>query len=102
MARVGIYAVRDTVADDIIGGLHLYRHSAAAVRMFTDAITDTGTRLHAHPEDHVLILIGYIDEQGQFYGSADGDVIPFEGPDTIITGKQYLQATQAQQANAKG
>lgn len=101
MARVGIYAVRDTVADDIIGGLHLFRHDAAAVRMFTDAINDKGTRLNAHPEDHELIKIGFIDESGQYFGAAD-DEVGFNGPDLVITGKQYLQATQAQQVNAKG
>lgn len=90
MARVGIYAVRDTVAQDIIGGLHLHRHDAAAVRMFIDAATDKGTRIAQHPQDYELICLGYTDETGQLYDSPDAPDDTIGPPSTILTGKQWL------------
>lgn len=64
--RTGIYAIHDIVADTIVGGLHLHKHHAPAVRMFTDIAGSKDTSINKHPNDFVLIQLGTLvhDETG--------------------------------------
>lgn len=63
--RAGLYTVLDIISRQLIGGIQLHRHPAAAVRMFTDALKDPKTILAAHPEDFELILVGYMSDDDQ-------------------------------------
>lgn len=55
-----IYAIKDNVADQIIGGLYLHKHEAAAVRFFADVASTKGSLVGAHPQDFDLLRLGYI------------------------------------------
>lgn len=57
-----IYAIMDTKAETIIGGLHLFAHEAAAIRFFGDIASDAQTMVARHIGDHELIQVGYCDE----------------------------------------
>lgn len=84
--RTGIYAIRDIKADDIIGGLHMHKHHAAAIRMFSDIAADEKTYISKHPEDYELLRLGYLDLDGT----------PPIAPElqTIITGVQWAAMQQ--------
>ncbi|WNK13916.1 MAG: nonstructural protein [Microvirus sp.] len=81
-----IYAIRDTLAQALVGGLHLFKHDAAAVRFFTDVISDAQTMLHRHPNDHELICLGEVCDSGKDM-SVDGFV---GGPVVVITGSAWV------------
>lgn len=55
-----IYAVEDTVADQLIGTLTVHKHESAAIRFFTDIATMQGSIIAQHPHDFRLIRLGYI------------------------------------------
>lgn len=57
-----LVTIVDLAADMIIGGIHLFAHEAAAVRFFGDLVADPQTMIARHPKDHVLRLVGSIDE----------------------------------------
>lgn len=64
MIKVAIYAIYDRKAEDILGGqVTLHRHEATAVRMFDDIAKLPNSQLARHPQDHVLIRLGYINEE---------------------------------------
>lgn len=87
--RTGIYAILDTVADMIVGGLHLHKHDAAAIRMFTDIASSDGTTINRHPEDFVLVQLGTVIE----YEPHEPRRIESDYH-TVLTGKQYLAVSQ--------
>lgn len=61
--KQGIFVVYDKVAETTIGGTMLFRHDAAAVRMFLDAINTKDSAVAAHPADFELRRVGYIDTE---------------------------------------
>lgn len=77
-----IYAIRDTVAESIIGGLQLHKHDAAAVRTFGDIAADPQTQLHRHVADFELVCLGRLNGLDEI--EADYTV--------IITGAQWAAA----------
>lgn len=90
----GIYAVLDTVSSSLFGGLHLHKADAAAVRMFTDALTDERTLIAKHPADFDLICLGYVcevtvPENGDRLGIPAGG-ISTQGITLVLAGKQWL------------
>lgn len=58
-----VYAVYDTKAEDIHGGLLLLNHDAVAIRVFTDAYQAEGTVIHTHPHDFKLVCLGYLKDR---------------------------------------
>lgn len=80
-----IYAVVDTRADDIHGGLILQKNDAAAIRLFGDIASNPQTVVHRHPDDFELRRLGYIDTAND---------IQTEGVAVIITGAQWAAAQQ--------
>lgn len=81
-----LYVLRDTLAETILGGLHLFAHDASAVRFFGDLMSDPNTMLHRHPQDHDLMVIGEL---------IDGlvpEIIPFTHPQVVITGAAWKAA----------
>nr|QXN72830.1 MAG: hypothetical protein [Microvirus sp.] len=79
-----LYAVRDTVAQLLVGGIQLHRHEAAAIRTFGDIATMKGSVVQMHPTDFELVRLGHLDDDNQLV------------PDfaVIMTGAAWL-ATQA-------
>lgn len=55
-----IYAILDTVADTIIGGLTIHKHDAAAIRFFADVASMPDSRVGQHPHDYNLMCLGCI------------------------------------------
>lgn len=58
--RTGIYALRDKLAETILGGLHLHNHDASAVRFFTDVASTPDTQVNRHANDFELVRLGYL------------------------------------------
>ncbi|WNK14108.1 MAG: nonstructural protein [Microvirus sp.] len=80
----GIYAIKDTLADTIIGGLHLFKHDAAAIRFFGDVASEKNTIVNKHVSDHELVHLGSLDETS---GSLVAD------HRVIMTGAAWLAAS---------
>lgn len=78
-----LYAVLDTVADAIVGGLLMFPHDAPAVRFFGDLCADPQTGVSRHVEDHSLVCLGAITDENQLV-SLDREV--------VISGSQWLAA----------
>jgi hypothetical protein len=83
-----LVTIVDLAADMIIGGIHLFAHEAAAVRFFGDL----QTMIARHPKDHVLRLVGTIDE-------TTGAITP-DSRD-IITGAALAEVQRQTQENAQ-
>lgn len=81
--HANIYAVRDTVADAIVGGLQLHRADAAAIRTFGDIASQRDSIVAMHPGDFELVCLGSIDGLSI---TPDARV--------VITGAQWLAAQQ--------
>lgn len=78
----GIYQIRDTTAEMVIGPIMTMHHQAAAIRVFTDALKDTSTSLSKHPEDYELVYLGVQDEK-------TGEINETGAAMIVITGKQW-------------
>ncbi|AXH76702.1 MAG: nonstructural protein [Microviridae sp.] len=59
-----IYAIFDTLAQDTLGGLHLFAHDAQGVRLMMDILKDERTDVARHPGDFELRCYGALDTQG--------------------------------------
>lgn len=80
-----IYAILDTLAAAIVGGLHVFPHDAPAVRFFSDIAGDPQTMIGRHPDDHSLICLGMLTE--------DNSIVPFaDGNQVVITGAAWKAA----------
>ena len=88
--KKSIYAIVDTKAETIIGGLHLFAHEAAAVRFFGDIASDAQTMVARHIGDHQLLELGEIDE-------TTGDIRPDSR--VVITGAAW-KAAQTSEDNS--
>lgn len=53
-----LYAIVDTLAQDIVGPVITCRNEAEAVRLFTDLLAQQGTSINLHPKDHALVWLG--------------------------------------------
>lgn len=80
----GIYAIRDSKAETIIGGVHLFAHQAAAVRFFGDIASDSQTMVARHINDHELLYLGQIAEET--------GVIVSVVPELVISGAAWKAA----------
>lgn len=79
-----IYAVYDNVADDILGGLHIHRHEAAAIRFYGDIATLPDSLIGKHPQDFDLVQLGHINRHGRIVGEFR----------IVLTGAQWAAAQQ--------
>lgn len=82
-----VYAIRDLVANALVGGLHLFAHDAPAVRFFGDIASDPQTMIARHPADYDLICIGQYNE--------DTYSLTPERVEIVITGAAYHAAHSA-------
>lgn len=83
-----IYAIRDTKAETILGGLHIFKHQAVAIRFFGDLAADPQTNVCRHIADHELVVLGSFDEDSTL-------IVGFVAPHVIITGTAW-KAAQAE------
>lgn len=58
-----IYAVYDSLAQEMFGPLIVMPNDAAARRFFQDAVTGEGSRIAEHPEDYSLHFLGELDTE---------------------------------------
>lgn len=85
-----LYAVRDTLANDVGTQLIVAKADAVAVRAFTDALQNPQGFMYKHPQDFELIECGALHE--------DGRIEALESPRIVLTGKQWVEVNAAQQA----
>jgi len=71
----GLYAIRDTMARQVIGGIHVFAHEAAAVRFFGDIAGDAQTMVARHIGDHELVYIGSVNEETGMITDTDGRLV---------------------------
>lgn len=82
-----VFAIIDTVANDIVGPLWTMQHAAPAIRAFGDIATKPMTGIHEHPGDFQLVKLGHITD--------DLRLLPdFE---IILTGDTWLASQQREQ-----
>lgn len=75
-----VYAIRDRIANDLVGNFPLatFRTDAQAVRYLADSIGQERSALGAHPNDYELIKVGSLTD--------DGLLFAFPNPEVVITG----------------
>lgn len=61
----GIYAIFDTVAGQVLGGLYFHKHEAAAIRFFSDVAMMDKSQVGQHPGDYELIRLGWIAQDNK-------------------------------------
>lgn len=89
--RTGIFAIRDRVAQRIVSGLEVQAHVAAAVRGFTDALSDPRQYLSKHPADFELIQVGWlVEDEGEL---PRAEKLQFGEDAVVLTGSAWM-ATQ--------
>lgn len=71
----GLYAIRDKVAGQIIGGIWLHRNDAAAIRMFTDVAQDQQSMIHRHTTDFELVKLGELNNDTSVDGLREPQLI---------------------------
>lgn len=87
-----IYAVLDLKSEDIIGGIHLHKADAAAVRAFTELLRDPNASIVGkYPEDFTLVKLGSLQEDLSLH--SDYQVI-LTGQDWVL--EQHKRHQQAQ------
>lgn len=91
MARTGLYAIRDRVANAIVGGgCNLFKHEAAAIRFFSDLAAIDQSPISRHPGDYELLLVGFLEDDGSYYGRAtDAENERIVAPAVILTGSTW-------------
>lgn len=60
-----LYAILDTLAGEITGGLYIHKHDAAAVRFFSDVASLQESMVGKHIADYQLICLGSLSENNQ-------------------------------------
>lgn len=84
-----IYVVHDKVAASIIGGAHLHKHDAAAVRFFADIASIQDSQIARHPHDFALYRVGSID--------LETGVLTAETPEVVIDGASWIAAQRREE-----
>lgn len=64
--KKGLYAIYDSKAEEVVGNvIHILKHSAVAVRMFTDVMQNAKSIISQHPEDYDLVELGVLSDDEQ-------------------------------------
>ncbi|QXP44146.1 MAG: nonstructural protein [Arizlama microvirus] len=84
-----LYVVRDTLADNIVGGVLVFPNDPPAVRFFVDILGEKSSVVGRHPDDHSLLYIGSLDESN---GSIE---LPEHGPVVVTTGSAIISMQEA-------
>lgn len=86
-----LYAIVDTMAETLVGGVHVFPADAVAVRFFSDIASDPQTMIARHPADHELVHIATIEDDGEIVGATRR---------TVLTGSAWKAAQDATNAIA--
>lgn len=89
---MNIYAILDTKANAIIGGLQLHKHPSAAIRTFGDIAADPKSMIARHPEDYELIELGTLHEDASVAKGFNHCIQALPEHEVIITGKAWAAA----------
>lgn len=85
-----IYAIRDRVADALVGNamylLMVFRTDQEAVRYFADCILDEKSILNKHPSDYEMIKNGAVDD--------NGFISHLNSPEIVATGDAIMALQQ--------
>lgn len=81
-----LYAVRDIVAQTLIGGIIMEPADPPAIRAFYDALRTKGSLLAEHPGDFNLLHLGNID--------LDTGTIFYTNVTVVATGTGWLEGQQ--------
>lgn len=85
-----VYAIYDTKAEAIIGGLHLFRNDTAAIRFFSDLANADKTIINTHTEDFDLQALGDLTE--------DNILESYAKPKLVLSGAKWLAAQEGHRA----
>lgn len=58
--QAGLYAIKDLMAQSLVGGIYAHKHEAAAVRFYCDVAAAKDSLVGKHPQDFDLLRLGYI------------------------------------------
>lgn len=58
-----IYAIWDSVANDIQGGLYIHKHDASAIRFWNDICSAPDSFIKRHLKDYKLVQLGALDDK---------------------------------------
>lgn len=83
--KMRLYAVRDLVAECLIGAIIMEREEAPAIRGFRDAVLDGESTIGRHPRDYELLYLGDIND-------SSGKLAPLTEALVTVTGSQILDA----------
>lgn len=87
-----LYALYDLKVGAVVGGLHLFRHHAAAIRFFGDLAADGRSTLSLHVDDFHLVCLGEFDDELPL-------ITPMVHPELVLTGAQWA-ASQSSSTGA--
>lgn len=79
-----LYAIYDTVARAIVGGVHVCQRDEVAIRLFGDVASDNQTMIARHPSDYELLYLGELGD------GAAGICVPTVAPVVVLTGAALL------------
>lgn len=99
--RMGLYAIRDTKAEQI-GPVMMFRRDEPAIRQFADILASRDNTVGAHPEDHELVHLGFIDDESgaiEVARAEDGTLIT-PRPQRIVTGAALVATMKEANGNA--
>lgn len=80
-----LYAILDTAATNILGGIHLFPRDEAALRFFRDLVGDPQTMMGRHPKDHNLLCVGELDEE-------NGNILTEGFPYVVVSGSAMAES----------
>lgn len=85
--KQGIYAIIDHLTNEIVGTfLHVMKHEAVAVRMFTDVATDPTTNISKHMADYSLVRLGWLMDSGNMTPEITNELhVVLEGKTLLAT-----------------
>lgn len=79
-----LYGIIDTLANDLVGSVLIFKADVAAIRFFGDIAAHPESQVNKHPEDYHLVCFGVLDD----------DMTIITEKRTIITGAQWTAAQQ--------
>lgn len=97
---MNIYCVMDRVADAVAGQIFTQHGHPAAIRLFTDLLSDQRTTPGQHPADFDLVCLGYLSERAIRHNDPYtpdleiGIAVGRANPEMILTGAAWLATQQ--------
>lgn len=69
--HVGLYAIIDLIADQIVGHIMLFHAPGVAARMLSDVYSDPTSVIAKHPSDFALYRLGFLNDQNEIVPNKD-------------------------------